>query len=344
MSISSIESLPYDILLKVISFAVLENAKSLLFANKSLIKYFYQKQVWKSLLEGCNLFSIQMIIRHLTCNSSSTIHQLLLRQLQEVVREVSRTSNPEQVKWHQIPSFSGAPVISRMEGHGMVTIADRYIAIVCAWGNQVRNNTIKIVDGWATPTAILPITTSTWDVPGNFRYGFSATVYKNEVIVYGGCLEGGYGGDCNDLYRINFSFEKRNSSQSSEQFDKCKYIHFSFFILNCSFVVPLTEESYEMIANAPVKYWDRVVSSYSPNLKKTAPRQSTVSSSITPTQVNGCSRAYHAAAILHYRQRDHLMVFGGIHHHQSIFRMELYDINNDQWTAGMSIYLYDQLI
>lgn len=235
MSISSIESLPYDILLKVISFTVLTNAKTLLFANKSLIKYFYQKQVWKSLLEGYSLFSIQKIIHHLTCSNSSNIHQLLLKQLQEVVREVSRTSNPQQVKWHQIPSFSGAQVISRMEGHGMVTIADRYIVIVCAWGNHIRNNTIKIVDGWATPAAILPITTSTWDVPGNFRYGFSTTVYKNEVIVYGGCLEGGYGGDCNDLYRINFSFEKRNSSnseQSSEQFDKCKYIHFSLFFLN----------------------------------------------------------------------------------------------------------------
>jgi hypothetical protein len=84
------------------------------------------------------------------------------------------------------------------------------------------------------------------------------------------------------------------------------------------------------LANVPANHWDEVIASYSPNLKK--PDHIQTAASQMP---NGSTRGYHAASILHYKQKDHLLVLGGIHHRQAVFRMELYDIANNLWSTGI---------
>jgi hypothetical protein len=109
-----------------------------------------------------------------------------------------------------------------MEGHGMCKLIDRYIVIISAWGSSIHDNHLSMIDGWVLPDAILPIPIRTQNIPTQFHYGFSATGYKTDVFMFGGCLQGGYSGDCNNLYRISFTFAKRREDDDENSFHLCK--------------------------------------------------------------------------------------------------------------------------
>lgn len=96
---------------------------------------------------------------------------------------------------HMVPQSA---LLDSIEAHAMLTLFNsRLIIVVGAWGDS--NNSIFALDARRLPSmwAIRAHTINMMD----FSYGFTATaidpIANPNIIVYGGCTNGGYSGDCN---------------------------------------------------------------------------------------------------------------------------------------------------
>jgi hypothetical protein len=101
----------------------------------------------------------------------------------------------------------------QMEGHAGCILLDRYFCIVSGWGPEGSND-VHMFDcgdlmqtgspGISTPLTIRRIETTTL-TSQRFKYGFTVVPLVNcldspqvaQMLMFGGCCNGGYSGDCN---------------------------------------------------------------------------------------------------------------------------------------------------
>jgi hypothetical protein len=256
---------------------------------------------------------------------------LHITEYQELAREISSLEDMKTMSWSRVNYAAGSQPIYRMEGHAMTALADRFAVIVGGWGNCPRDNDVFLVDAWAMPDVVLNIPTVTRNNP-SFRYGFSATTYRNKVYVYGGCSEGGYGGDCNDLYCVEFKFVKGDLDTNDITAEGKSFFHHDRNVPELTIknnTVSLEKDNSEEVTNVPINYWDNIVASYSDNLAL----------SIRSMSSAGYSRGYHCTTVLHYQKKDYLLALGGLHDHEVIIRLEIYDFETNLWRRGKILLL-----
>jgi len=129
--------------------------------------------------------------------------------------------------------------LPEMEGHTACVLNEKYMAITCGWGNNSADNLIIVLDCSQLPT-VKYVNTTTLNMP-RFRYGFTSMTLPNRIrreiefhrrderyrldrdgdedsfITYGGCCNGGYSGDCRDLYEVTVSFTDHRRRDDKEE-------------------------------------------------------------------------------------------------------------------------------
>ena len=105
------------------------------------------------------------------------------------------------VRWMN-PTYSSRQRIPSMECHCSQLVYNHYLAVVCGWGNSMRNS-VMLFDLTDTPT-LSPVRCVT-SAPPEFRYGFSLSEYENKLYLLGGFRGGGYSHSTSGFYQIDLS-------------------------------------------------------------------------------------------------------------------------------------------
>ena len=96
-----------------------------------------------------------------------------------------------------------------MECHSAQLIQNRYLAVVCGWGNSMRNS-LMLFDLNDLPE-LSPVHTVTSQTP-EFRYGFSLTEHEDKLYLLGGFRGGGYSNSTSDFYQIDLSISHEEAT------------------------------------------------------------------------------------------------------------------------------------
>lgn len=306
---SNMQSIPFDIFGKVASYLTINELGILTSSCKTFFEYRNFSQLWDSIKQRGQNKLLKSLKSHLVLGYNSTSDADLYKQI-ELARQISKLETLQTVRWRRPGYFPVKETdddfrLFRMEAHTMNTFLDRYLIIVGGWSESSENE-ITVLDGALLPECILSIPTTTSSSP-RFRYGFSTVVYNNDLWVFGGCRNGGYSADCNDLYVVKLKFSIQ--PESEEPFN-----------------------SWETVRNAPMGSCSHISATYSENLTITNDTQSgqTAATSSTTAYVPS-RRAYHSAVCSRYNNKDVMVVFGGLHEQRPTNSLELMYFEHERW-------------
>ncbi len=246
-----LDQLPFDTLVRISSFLSVTETQRVFLANSILFHIGQQPALWKHWF-GLISKSTLLDLWHQRSMGRS-LESAIIGELKELAREAFAISDLSKVQWKRLdyhPDSDQAVRLFPMEAHTMSLVYDRYLIIAGGWCRSPNANQISVIDAWAIPHQVLPIPTETFGNPV-FRYGFSSIIWNGKVIVFGGCREGGYTGDCNgkfyfyiaafpfhnfcvyaDMYCISSKFYKSSSiGDISTENIECAIFHYSMLIV-----------------------------------------------------------------------------------------------------------------
>ena len=211
----------------------------------------------------------------------------------------------------------------RMEGHAACTLYERYIVIIGGWGPD-QENMIHVLDGMYLPQ-LRKLSVKTIGCP-QFKYGFtvikdSNSMLKNRLYMYGGCQTGGYGGDCRDFYYIDINFFQVDTLGNKQQID------------DVNSIVDLDFENNRIVVTATYTKIEtyKPILPVSPSSPNSDNNSNDVSVSIHETGYIPTTRGYHSAVIIKINGHESMLVWGGLHEHNPISILEIYDFVTQTW-------------
>ncbi len=137
--------------------------------------------------------------------------------------------------------------------------------------------------------------------------------YATKLLVFGGCTEGGYGGDVNDCYVVDLKFTK--TAASSASLSAAGAGELSFYS---------TRELLQLLRNPDSSHvTNKIIATFSENL--------------TGGDTAAITRAYHSSNIILYNNERTMIVFGGLHEHQSCNSLQMLDIRTNSWSSPIAL-------
>eukprot|EP01038_Epipyxis_sp_PR26KG_P013960 gene13960-18724_t len=326
-----------DDIIRIISFLTVKEVGRVSCASNHVHKIVSPSiYLWRDICLNSARGNVQLV-------ESLVKHIGLYRSMQDIKCEVYHTAarclnammELKQLSWGKIQLVSKSLLpLDRMEGHTINVLLDRFAIVVGGWGPKKKNN-LYAIDGLALPS-LVTIPFNTLSCP-RFRYGFSTVSvppispdmidHSDDVkrlstyfLLYGGCTTGGYSGDCNDLFRIDFSIEL------NQQFD---------------FPFPFDQNPQRL----PIGSIRNLTASYSKLSRNTL--DVTTSSIIPITRgklttlpckpfINKLiySVGYHSACVVDIDGDSSMVVFGGLHNNAPTAELEILNIRTNSWRKG----------
>lgn len=194
-----LDNLPVDTLIRIYSYLNVYEIHRVCSTNHALFAMDNDKRIWMEALTLVSKATLDQLWYHWSLAKTFNT-DLDAQQYKEICRQVHSIHDINQIRWiplnyHQRCQHKG---FDKMEAHTMSLLEGRYVAVVGGW-SRAEGNRIYVLDGWTVPHHVITLETATVNNP-RFRYGFGTVVYKNKLVVYGGCREGGYAYECNGKY------------------------------------------------------------------------------------------------------------------------------------------------
>jgi hypothetical protein len=197
-----IVALPLEVHARIASYLHARDVCQLLMTSKPLYIFIESKLIWKSIVDQLDVSSTKSLWNHRRLGKDDQ-DQVSGKEWMEIARQASSLNPIEKVQWLK-PQYKRTQHVirnqplDRMEAHTMNLLLDRFLLVVSGWG-PASHNEINFIDALALPKAAIRIKTTTSRIP-RFRYGFSTVVHGSEVVIYGGCRQGGYSMECNGMF------------------------------------------------------------------------------------------------------------------------------------------------
>lgn len=212
--------------------------------NKNFNNIFSERSVWLELLNHTNELVRRQILNEIyesygEGHKINLLPLLDLETIKDITKKLYKLKKINIIKWKKGSLYDGnelndemhdsniheyddyqAQIIDPMEAHSANVILDRFLVIVGGW-SAAYNNDIYVVDCSSKNKKLdkfRSITTNTFNLP-RFKYGFSTVMLDSKtLLLYGGCTQGGYSGQCTDLHIItlNFYSTQRDSTNTSQ--------------------------------------------------------------------------------------------------------------------------------
>ncbi|KAJ1412807.1 hypothetical protein B484DRAFT_455238 [Ochromonadaceae sp. CCMP2298] len=344
---NKMEKLSDDTVVRILTFLPSSEVARAIQTSKRFRGFGDSRFLWQSL---CNVASVPSLQSSILANASKfNPEDSHITTLRSAARQLESLSKLDKVRWKKLHYPDTDPDtadgrIEKMEGHTMNVLLDRFALIVGGWGASDSND-VSIIDGGCLSAAatedeaVKPVVnlvrTRNINVP-SFRYGFSTAVHKGRLVVFGGCANGGYSGDVNNLYFVDLSFRVAPSASASvpsasagpdPETPAPETLH-----MNCV----TTQDNMPTPAPAWDAHWARIRSA---PVGAVLAARATHSNNLTPPlppagALKPWTRGYHSASTITLDGRDCMIVWGGLHGRKPTARMEILDLDTLAWRRG----------
>jgi hypothetical protein len=323
--------------------------------NKKFNKIFSDRSIWLELLSHTNSTNRRQILngiyeRYGDDHGINMLPLLDLNTIKDITKKLYKLKKINIVKWHQGHFYDEnelinncdnngrdyqAQIIDPMEAHCANAILNRFMVIIGGW-SAAYNNDIYVVDCASINDNLnkfRSIPTNTFNMP-RFKYGFSSVMLDfKTILLFGGCTQGGYSGQCTDLHIITLNFystqrdstviamnnneiQYSSSTMPTEDNDTDNYIDF----IDAVYINPYEPRELPIHLNLR-NNMDNLIS-YKWN--------STYRDSYKPTP-----RGYHTCNLVTLTNKS-LIFFGGLTGSGPTSCLEILDLRNGLWKKGIT--------
>jgi hypothetical protein len=236
--------------------------------------------------------------------------------------------NDEEIEDRDSP-WSRVRRIPRMECHDMALVMDRFAVVFGGWGPRFTNHCYAI-DLQAFKRChfqgqVPLVECSTLYIP-RFRYGFTVctTTASDKVLLYGGFRQGGYSGDSNELFQVDFSVKLTVESRGGEEVmmtaaqalsDKDSFLNSHVSSLQASYSIAPQHH----LSTSPAERGCPFRAAGVANTTR-------ASGTVVPTP-----RGFHSAIIVHINGEECMLVWGGLHNGGCLQALEAFNVEQKRW-------------